>query len=363
MKIINQKDDIVESLGREVLDYAGKGATSDEAWVNESFSRDASIWGNEADRQKDAADIVVMADAFDRERETYDAARAEGTSSAKYLMDRIDTAVSECGAADPVKTAREVYDSVMEGGKNLLGELGFEVTSDEKSPEWNAENKGEMAKEMAGALATRGIVSLGDISEAVVTAADKRMAEGSDGDSTITDYVEKQSGERSCKGLAIPMSTAIVKCARKGMFGETMKKVPADAITTATCVASEGVKTLIRVGKGEMALDEGREKMAETVCVAAGAYVGKKAGEKVGGGLGKAIGSLFGPVGAAVGSAIGSKVGAFVGHKVGKAVGKVVYKVGQVYRKARDWVREKIGGGLRKVGRAIGRCFRALKFW
>jgi phage tail tape-measure protein len=147
------------------------------------------------------------------------------------------------------------------------------------------------------------------------------------------------------------------------MFGETMKKVPADAITTATCIASEGVKTLIRVGKGELSLDEGREKMAETVCVAAGAYVGKKAGEKAGRCLGKAVGSLFGPVGATVGSAIGSKVGAFVGHKVGKVVGKVVYKVGQAYRKARDWVREKIGGGLRKFGRAIGRCFRALKFW
>ena len=65
----DHKDSVIESLGREVLDYANKGTSSDEAWVNESFSRDASIWGNEADRQKDAADIVVMADAFDRERE------------------------------------------------------------------------------------------------------------------------------------------------------------------------------------------------------------------------------------------------------------------------------------------------------
>ena len=248
----------------------------------------------------------------------------------------------------------------MDGGKSLLGELGFEVTSEEKSPEWNDENKGDMAKEMTGALATRGIISLGDISEAMVTAADKRMAEGNDGDFAITDYVDRQSRERSCKGLAIPMSTAIVKCARKGMFGETLKKVPADAITTATCVASEGVKTLIRVGKGEMTLDEGREKMAETVCVAAGAYIGKKAGEKVGRNLGKMVGSLFGPVGSVVGEAIGSKVGAFVGHKVGKVVGKVVYKVGQVYRKARNWVREKIGGGLRKVERAIGSGLRRL---
>lgn len=356
-----KNDGIVESIGREVLDFAGKGPISDEAWVNESFSRDASIWGKAADRHKDAADIVAMTDAFDREREAYDAARAEGTSSAKYLMDTIDAAVSDCGSDNPAKTAREVYDSVMDGGKSLLGELGFEVTSEEKSPEWNDENKGDMAKEMTGALATRGIISLGDISEAMVTAADKRMVEGSDGDSAITDYVERQSRERSCKGLAIPMSTAIVKCARKGMFGETVKKVPADAITTATCVASEGVKTLIRVGKGEMTLDEGREKMAETVCVAAGAYIGKKAGEKVGRNLGKIVGSLFGPVGSVVGAAIGSKVGAFVGHTVGKVVGKVVYKVGQVYRKARDWVREKIGGGLRKVGRAIGSGLR--RFW
>ena len=359
----NHNDSVIESLGKELLDYACKGTVSDEAWVNESFARDTSAWGSDVDRQKDAAEIVAMTDAFDREREAYDAARAEGTSSARYLMDRIDAAVADCGSNNPAKTAREVYDSVMEGGRNLLGELGIETGPDEKSPEWNEENKGDMAKEMVGALSARGIVSLGDISEAVVTAADKRMAEGGDGDSAITDYVEKQSRERSCKGLAVPMSAAIVKCARKGMFGETMKKVPADAITTATCVASESVKTLVRVGNGELTLDEGREKMAETVCVAAGAYVGKKAGEKAGRYLGNMVGSLFGPVGSAIGSAIGSKVGAFVGHKVGKVVGKVVYKVGQVYRKARDWVREKIGGGLRKVGRAIGRCFSALKFW
>lgn len=359
----DHNDSVIESLGREVLDYASKGPASDEAWISESFARDASAWSSETDCQKDATDVVAMTEAFDRERDAYDAAREEGTSSARYLMDRIDAAVSSCGSDDPAKTARDVYDSVMEGGRNLLSEIGFEIGQDDKLPEWNDENKGDMAKEMVGALSTRGIVSLGDISEAVVAAADKRMAEGSDGDPAITDYVEKQSRERSCKGLAVPMSVAIVKCARKGMFGETMKKVPADAITTATCIASEGVKTLIRVGKGELSLDEGREKMAETVCVAAGAYVGKKAGEKAGRCLGKAVGSLFGPVGAAVGSAIGSKVGAFVGHKVGKVVGKVVYKVGQAYRKARDWVREKIGGGLRKVGRAIGRCFRAFKFW
>lgn len=359
----NQDDSVIESLGKELLDYSGKGTTSDEAWVNGSFARDASAWSSEADRQKDAADVVAMTDAFDREREAYDTARAEGTSSARYLMDRIDSAVSDCGSDDPATTAREMYDSIMEGGRSLLGEIGFEIGTDEKSPEWNDENKGDMAKEMVGALSTRGIVSLGDISEAVVTAADKRMAEGSACDSAITDYVEKQSRERSCKGLAVPMSAAIVKCARKGMFGEAMKKVPADAITTATCVASEGVKTLIRVGKGELSFDEGREKMAETVCVAASAYVGKKTGEKVGRKLGEAVGSVFGPVGTLIGGKIGSKVGAFVGHKVGKVIGKVVYKVGQVYRKARDWVREKIGGGLRKVGRTIGRCFRALKIW
>jgi hypothetical protein len=304
-----------------------------------------------------------MTDAFDREREAYDAARAEGRSSAKYLMDRIDSAVADSGSDNPQQTASEVYGSIMDGGRKLLGELGFDVPPEEKAPEWNEENKGDMAKEMVGALSSRGVVALGDISEEVVTAADKRISAGNDGDVAITDYIERQSKERSCKGLAVPMSAAIVKCARKGMFGEAMKKVPADAITTATCVASEGVKTLVRVGKGELSLDEGREKMAETVCVAAGAYVGKKTGEKVGRKLGEVVGSVFGPAGTLIGGKIGSKVGAFVGHKVGKVVGKVVYKVGQVYRKARNWVREKISSGFRSVGRAIGRCFSALKFW
>ena len=359
----SNNDGVLESLSREVLDYTRKGSSSDEAWVSDSFARDASAWDSEAERLKDASDIVAMTDAFDREREAYEAARAEGTSSAKYLMDRIDSAVSDCGSDNPSKTAREVYDSVMEGGKSLLAGLGFEVSPDAESPEWNAENKGEMARDMSGVLSTQGIVSLGDISDAVVTAADKRMATESEGDPEITEYVDRQSRERSCKGLAVPMSAAIVKCARRGMLGEAMKKVPADAITTATCVVSEGVKTLVRVGKGEMTLDEGRERIAETVCVAAGAYVGKKAGEKAGNALGKMVGGLFGPVGSKIGGEIGSKVGAWVGHKVGKVVGKVIYKVGKVYRKARNWVCEKIGGGIRKVGRAIGRCFSALKFW
>ena len=358
---MSDKDSVVESLGQEILDYAGKGETSDEIWLNESFSRDASAWESEAARQKDAADIAAMTDAFDREREAYDAARAEGMSSAKYLMDRIDSAVVDSGSDNPQQTASEVYGSIMDGGRKLLGELGFDAPTEENAPEWNEENKGDMAKDMVGALSSRGVVALGDISEVVVTAADKRIAVGSDGDVSITDYVERQSKERSCKGLAVPMSAAIVKCARRGMFGEAMKKVPADAITTATCVASEGVKTLVRVGKGELSLDEGREKIAGTVCVAAGAYVGKKTGEKVGRKLGEFVGSVFGPAGTLIGGKIGSKVGAFVGHKVGKVVGKVVYKVGQVYRKARNWVKEKIGGGLSKLGRGI--CNLGRKIW
>jgi hypothetical protein len=365
MKQENNQDDVVESLGNAVLDYSRKGTASDEAWLNGDFAKDASIWGTDAERQKDASDIIEMTDAFDRERDAYDAARAEGTSSAKYLMGRIDSALAESGADNPAKAAREIYSSVMEDGKGILKEIGLDAAqgneeAKDEPPEWNDESKGGMAKEMSGVFSSRGVITLGDLSDAVVTAADKRLASGSDGDSDITDYVERQSRERSCKGLAIPMSAAIVKCARKGMLGKMVKKVPADAITAATCVASEGVKTLVRVGKGEMTLDEGREKMAETVHVAAGAYIGKKAGEKAGAYVGGLVGSLFGPVGAAVGTTIGTRVGAFVGHKVGKVVGKVVYKVGQVFRKARNWVREKIGSGLRTVGRAISRCFRAI---
>ena len=361
-----KNDGVVEAICEAVLGYANKGASTDEAWVDSALSKDAGACQTEEERRQDAREILAMTEAFDREHEAFDAARAEGRSSANYLMAKMDEAAAECGSDAPSKTAQEMYASVMQGGAHLLGELGFAPETEGVSttlPTWNDENKGDMVKEMVGALSAQGVMALGDVSESVVSTADQTGAEGGDGDATITDYVERQSREKSCKGLAVPMSAAIVKCARKGMLGEKLKKVPADAITTATCVASEGVKTLVRVGNGEMTLDEGREKMAEAVCVAAGAYVGKKAGEKVGRGIGRLVGSVFGPVGAEVCGKVCSKVGAFVGHKVGKAVGKAVYKVGKVYRKAKSWLKEKVGGAMRSVGRAVGRFFSCLKFW
>jgi len=361
-----KRDDVVESLGDAVLSYAAKGGVADTSWVEDAFMRDSGAWSSPEELKKDASEIVAMTDAFDRERETFDAARAEGRSSANYLMERISNASAENGANDSSQTAQEIYSSVMQGGRQLLGELGFVTEADQEEktlPGWTDENKGDMAKEMVGVLSARGVASLGDLSESLVAAADQRIARGDDGNPDITDYIEKQSKERSCKGLAVPVSAAIVRCARKGLLGESLKKVPADAITTATCVATEGVKTLVRVGKGELTLDEGREKIAETVCVAAGAYVGKKAGEKVGRNLGRLVGGIFGPVGAEVCGRIGSKVGSFVGHKVGKVVGKVVYKVGQVYRKAKNWLKEKVGGTIRSVGKTLGRVVRCFKFW
>ena len=38
----DHNDNIIKSLGKELLDYAGKGAVSDETWVKGVFLRDAS---------------------------------------------------------------------------------------------------------------------------------------------------------------------------------------------------------------------------------------------------------------------------------------------------------------------------------
>ena len=371
-----EKDSVVESLSAAIAGYAKKSHNDNsQAWIEQYFSSDATTWDSEAQLKQDAVEIIAMTDAFDQERERFDAARAEGRSRANYLMGRIDEAIATSGVDNPQKVASSVYETVMEDGAALLSEIDIAEAPEkrdvpqesETNEEWSEDSKGEMAKDMTNVLGARGVLLLGKLSEGLVSALEQRAATGDDGDDAITDYIEKQSAEKSCKGLAIPMSAAIVKCARKGLLGETLKKVPADAITTATCVASEGVKTLIKVGKGELTLDEGREKIAESVTVAAGAYVGKKVGEKAGQYLGNLVGGVFGPVGSGVCGKICGKVGAFVGQKVGAVVGKVVYKVGKVYREARKWVGEKIRSGAKRVGRAIvsgvKKVWRKLKSW
>ena len=361
-------DGVIGTLANAVAEYAAKPVEmSSLKWVQEEFAKEKDVWDSDEQRRQDASEIIAMTDAFDRERERYDAARAEGRSSANYLMGLIDESVNRSGAENPGEIKKQIYSSVIEGGKAILKEVGYEEDADssnEQLPEWNEENKGEMVREMSGSLAGGAVLALGKISGALVDAAEKRVEKGDDGDPAITSYIDKESGEKSCKGLGVPMSAAIVKCARRGLLGETIKKMPADAITTATCVASEGVKTLVRVGKGELTLDEGREKIAETVYVAAGAYIGKKAGEKAGRYLGNFVGGIFGPVGSAVCGKICEKVGGFIGHKVGGVVGKVVHKVAKVYRKAKEWLGGKIGGVVRSVGSAIGRgCRKVLSIF
>lgn len=363
----NTEDSFLDSLFESVSGFISKPANMTPLdWVKGEFEKNKTAWATDEQRAKDASEIIIMTDAFDREREKYDVARAEGRSSANYLMGLIDKSVAENGASNPDEIKKEIYSSVMDGGKALLKERGLDVDfviSEEKAPEWNEENKGEMSRGMTGALGSSAILALGEMAGSLDDAAEKRIEESSNGDSLIASYVDQVSDEKSCKGLAIPMSAAIVQCARRGLLGDAAKVMPADAITTTTCIASEGVKTLVRVGKGELSFDEGREKIAETMYVAAGAYIGKNAGEKAGRYLGNLVGGVFGPVGSMVCGKVCEKVGGFIGHKVGGAVGRVAHKAATVYRKAKEWVREKIGGVVRSMGSTVCGCFSKVFSW
>lgn len=174
-----EKDSVVESLSAAVAGYAKKSHNDNsQAWIEQYFSTDATTWDSEAQLKQDAVEIIAMTDAFDQERERFDAARAEGRSRANYLMGRIDEAIATSGVDNPQKVATSVYETVMEDGAALLSEIGIAEAPEkrdvpqesETNEEWSEDSKGEMAKDMTNVLGARGVLLLGKLSEGLVSA-------------------------------------------------------------------------------------------------------------------------------------------------------------------------------------------------
>jgi len=104
------------------------------------------------------------------------------------------------------------------------------------------------------------------------------------------------------------------------------KGTPASTIANISHVASENVKVIDKIAKGELTIKDGLERMEHTTISSISGIVSNKScriGEKIG----KTIGNVFGPIGRIVGGVIGGAVGYFAGSKVGECIVSEVRKL------------------------------------
>jgi len=158
--------------------------------------------------------------------------------------------------------------------------------------------------------------------------------------------------------IKIGIEKDVLKKAGEMVFNNPtiLKKTPLGHIIAAVHIGVSNVKTMFKIGNGEMTLREGIEEIEVNTAAGVGGVLGAVDGMAAG----AAIGTILGPIGTTVGGFVGGVVGGLAGSTVGRAVAKGVQKVREVVVKTvtKTWEKVKEVGstiisGIKNVGRSI----------
>ena len=121
-----------------------------------------------------------------------------------------------------------------------------------------------------------------------------------------------------------------------------LKGTPLAPIIAAIDIGVSNVRTLFKMGSGEMTFKDGVYEMEANTCAGVGGYIGATKGMAIG----AKFGAFLGPIGIAVGGFVGGVVGGIAGSTVYRAVAK-----------GAQFIRDKICEGVKAIGKVGRRIF------
>lgn len=169
----------------------------------------------------------------------------------------------------------------------------------------------------------------------------------------LAEFLSSSLSSAGHAGIQTAVAGGLIVAVKRGLLGSWLKETPPGRIAAASFVALENVKTLWKLGKGEITRDEALDAIGETTTVA----VASLAAAAEGAALGATLGSVFGPVGTAIGGFTGGLVAGMAGSVAAKAIyegGKAV--VSKVADMASSGVRA-LGNGVRNLASSVWSIF------
>ena len=117
-------------------------------------------------------------------------------------------------------------------------------------------------------------------------------------------------------GLITAISGAFLVAAKKGWLGAVLEGVGAGVLTNVVCIAMDQVKTLYKLGSGELTPLEAMNQMSRSASISVATIIATTEAAAVG----ATLGGVFGPVGMLVGAMVAGTVAGVATSTVGQYI-------------------------------------------
>lgn len=219
------------------------------------------------------------------------------------------------------------------GAKALQGEA---LTKNNALKEnYNAFDTKVLLKQMGKGVALAGVIGAG------MSAAQEIGSKLAEGEDVNVENVAKSAVEGGGSAAAKTVAACAIKVAIEKEIVKALtplKGTPLAPIVAAIDIGISNIKTMIKIGKGDLSLKEGlREMEVNTTAGVVGCISAVN-----GIGIGATIGSILGPIGTAIGGFVGGVMGGLAGSVIGRAIAT-----------GRQAVRKVIWDSVKQAGKTV----------
>lgn len=295
-----------------------------------SVLTDSKAYKDESEISQTVKDISQTIDSISNGYQEIQEYKSKGLSSAIWLRDNLDKAVSHLAQTEKDSVISSVKTAMSNSNNQMLKALTGESSVTEIIPalvtnSFSDLNKTAIANNfkeeikantLFGAISFEGIVPTFDGEHQEVKAA--------------KEYFENKLDCKSDDSFKKVVAAGVEIAKKKDMLPVYVAKMSTDQITSIVDNGVTTAKVAYKVASGDFEVTDATDYLIDRAASRVGTVIKKtceKVGANVGAVAGATIGALFGPGGAAVGAVVGRVVGFVAGKVVGAVIVEGVKKV------------------------------------